>query len=85
MKFRAAINKLRFYLGFLLLGFYLTVGFIFLFTTIWSDLLPKARFLIGILLILFGALRFYVGYVRYSNKNLAYKEKEKERNNAEAE
>jgi hypothetical protein len=52
----------------LLLAFYLTIGSIFLFTDTWADLLPKGREIIGIVLILFGALRFYIAYRRYINK-----------------
>lgn len=62
-------NKLRFYLSFLLLAFYLIVGGIFLFSDVWADLLPKGRSIIGIILILFGILRFYIAYRRYVNKN----------------
>jgi len=40
----------------------------FLFTDTWIDLLPKGRSVIGIVLILFGALRFYIAYRRYINK-----------------
>jgi cytochrome c biogenesis protein CcdA len=69
MKLRIVINKLRFYSSFLLLAFYIVVGILFLFTDIWEDLLPKSRFAIGIILILFGVFRFYVAYRRYLNKN----------------
>jgi cytochrome c biogenesis protein CcdA len=70
MSFRVFYNRLRFYSGFILLAFYLTVGILFLFTDVWADLLPKGRFLIGIILILWGILRFYVAYRRYINKAL---------------
>jgi cytochrome c biogenesis protein CcdA len=68
MTFRKSWNKLRFYLSFLLLAFYLVVGGTFLFTQTWSDLIPKGRAVIGIVLILFGTLRFYIAYRRYINK-----------------
>lgn len=68
IKIRAFLNRARFYFSFLLLAFYLVVGFLFLFTEVWSDLLPKARFTIGIILVLFGVLRFYVSYRRFSGK-----------------
>jgi uncharacterized membrane protein YidH (DUF202 family) len=68
MRFRTAINKSRFYASFLLLAFYIIIGILFLFTGIWEDLLPKSRFAIGIVLILFGTFRFYVAYRRYVNK-----------------
>ena len=42
----------------------------FLFTDTWIDLLPKGRSIIGIVLILFGSLRFYIAYRRYINKIL---------------
>lgn len=70
MSFRFKINKLRFYSSFLLLVFYIIVGSLFLFTEIWQDLLPKSRFVIGIILILFGILRFYIAYRRYINKKI---------------
>lgn len=66
-------NRLRFYLSFLLLAFYLTIGILFLFTDTWKDLLPKGRGLIGIVLVLFGVLRFYIAYRRYINKLLRIK------------
>jgi|GEM_PF-1790590 cytochrome c biogenesis protein CcdA len=68
LKIRRFLNRTRFYFSFLLLAFYLVVGFLFLFTEIWSDLLPKARFTIGIILVLFGILRFYVAYRRFASK-----------------
>jgi cytochrome c biogenesis protein CcdA len=83
MSFRSTFNKLRFYTGFLLLAFYLTVGFIFLFTDVWGDLVPKGRALIGLLLILFGTIRFYVGYLRYNQRSMNIQEKTKDQHNAE--
>lgn len=68
LKFNRSWNRLRFYLSFLLLAFYLTIGFLFLFTDTWIDLLPKGREIIGIILVLFGILRFYIAYRRYINK-----------------
>ncbi len=70
MTFKKNYNKIRFYLSFLLLVFYLVVGILFLFTDTWADLLPKSRFAIGIILILFGILRFYIAYRRYINKGM---------------
>jgi len=74
-------NRIRFYLSFVLLGFYLAVGGMFLFTEIWADLLPKGRYTIGIVLILFGGIRFYIAYRRYSTKTIALKTKEGEKKN----
>jgi len=68
-KIKRIINKTRFYFSFLFLAFYITIGFLFLFTETWSDLLPKARITIGLILILFGFFRFYVSYRRFSGKN----------------
>lgn len=45
----------------------------FLFTDTWIDLLPKGRSIIGIVLILFGTLRFYIAYRRYINKLMRIK------------
>ncbi len=59
---------LRFYLSFMLLSFYLTVAILFLFTDMWKDLIPKGRGLIGLVLLLFGAFRFYVAYRRFRAK-----------------
>jgi hypothetical protein len=52
----------------LLLAFYLFIGGIFLFSNTWGDLIPKGRMMIGVMLILFGILRFYIAYRRYINK-----------------
>lgn len=75
---------MRFYWGFVLLAFYLVVGVLFLFTDTWADLLPKSRFPIGIILILFGILRFYIGYRRFTGKagRIRLKEEEKNKNAA---
>ena len=59
---------LRFYLSFMLLSFYLTVAFLFLFTDMWKDLIPSGRSLIGLILLSFGAFRFYVAYRRFQTK-----------------
>ena len=66
-------NKLRFYFSFLLLAFYLTLGFLFLFSETWVDMIPKGRAVIGLILVLFAALRFYVAYRRYKYKNTIIK------------
>ncbi|MFL5764913.1 MAG: hypothetical protein ACJ77K_13295 [Bacteroidia bacterium] len=86
--FRNSWNKLRFYLSFLLLAFYLFIGGTFLFTNTWGDLIPKGRALIGIVLVAFGILRFFVAYRRYINKlarlNPSPSTKEEENANAES-
>lgn len=68
-------NRLRFYFSFFLLVFYILVGGVFLFTDRWADLLPKGRYITGIILTLFGILRFYVAYKRYTTKDVKIKEK----------
>lgn len=68
-------NIFRFFFSFFLLAFYLIVGSLFLFTDVWADLLPKGRFITGIILTLFGLLRFYIAYKRYANKKVKIKEK----------
>lgn len=78
MGFKMTYNRIRFYLSFLLLGFYLVVGILFLFTEIWADLLPQGRFVIGIVLILFGSVRFYIAYRRYKNKSIALQPKQEQ-------
>jgi hypothetical protein len=70
-------NVFRFFFSFFLLAFYLIVGGLFLFTDVWADLLPKGRLITGIILTLFGLLRFYIAYKRYANKKLKIKEKKK--------
>ena len=70
-------NVFRFFFSFFLLAFYLIVGGLFLFTDIWADLLPKGRIITGIILTLFGLLRFYVAYKRYANKKVKIMEKKK--------
>lgn len=85
IKIKHSWNKLRFYLSFLLLAFYLTIGFLFLFTDTWIDLLPQGRSSIGIVLILFGTLRFYIAYRRYINKLLRIKSSVKEKETAQVE
>jgi hypothetical protein len=66
--FKNSWNRLRFYLSFLLLAFYLCVGSLFLFTNTWIDLLPEGRVIIGFAVILYGAIRFYISYRRYIKK-----------------
>lgn len=67
-------NKLRLYLSFLLLVFYLIVGFLFLFSDIWVNILPKGREIVGIILVLFAVLRFYIAYRRYKSKHIKIQE-----------
>ena len=68
IKIKQGWNIFLFYFSFLLLFFYLILGFLFLFTNMWIDFLPKGRGLIGLFLVLFGILRFYIAYRRYKNK-----------------
>jgi hypothetical protein len=68
-------NVFRFFFSVFLLAFYLIVGGLFLFTDVWADLLPKGRFITGIILTLFGLLRFYVAYKRYATKKIKIREK----------
>ncbi len=69
IKIKRIINKTRFSFTILVFAFYLVVGFLFLFTDLWSDLIPKARITIGLILIFFGLLRVFIAYYRYKNKN----------------
>lgn len=75
VKLRYRWNKLRFYLSFLLLAFYLTLGGFLLFTDEWSSMLPKGRVWVGIILIVFGGIRFYIAYRRFINKRLKIRNK----------
>jgi hypothetical protein len=72
-------NRMRLYASVFLLAFYIIVGGVFLFSDTWKDLLPNGRFAIGIVLILFGILRFYVAYRRYMRKDSTIREKIKEK------
>jgi hypothetical protein len=74
IKVQQSWNRMRFLFSFFLFAFYLIVGAIFLFTDKWSDLLPKGRHITGIILTLFGILRLYVAYRRYTTKSLKIKE-----------
>ncbi len=85
IKLKYSWNKPRFYLSFLLFAFYLAIGIMFLFTDTWIDLMPKGRSIIGIVLILFGALRFYIAYRRYINKSIRIKTKIESKETANAE
>ena len=85
IKLKYSWNRLRFYLSFLLFAFYLTIGSMFLFTDTWIDLLPKGRSIIGIVLILFGTLRFYIAYRRYINKLMKIKAKVESKETANVE
>jgi uncharacterized membrane protein YidH (DUF202 family) len=68
-KIKHVWNKIRLYLSFLLFAFYLVIGFLLLFSDIWSNFLIKGREIIGLALVLFGVLRFYIAYRRYKNKH----------------
>ena len=70
-------NHLRYYLSVVLLAFYLIIGILFLFTNTWIDFLPSGRIVIGIVLILFGALRFYIAFRRFTSKKIRLNEKYK--------
>ncbi len=63
-------NQLRLYLSFILLVFYLTVGFLFLFSDIWSHFLTEGREIVGLVLILYSVLRFYIAYRRFKAKHI---------------
>lgn len=69
IKLHIVWNKIRLYLSFLLLVFYLIVGCLFLFSDIWVNILPQGRQVIGTVLVSFAALRFYIAYRRYRNKH----------------
>lgn len=62
-------NKIRWYLSFLLFAFYLIIGFLLLFSDTWSSILIKGREIVGIALILYSILRFYIAYKRYKRKH----------------
>lgn len=71
LKIMKAWNHARFYFTFLLLAFYFTISFLFLFTNTWIGFIPKGRGLIGLFLLVFGIVRFYVAYRRYKQKQIA--------------
>lgn len=71
IKIMKAWNSVRFYFTFLLLAFYFTISFLFLFTNAWIGFIPKGRVIIGLFLFVFGVVRFYVAYRRYKQKQLS--------------
>jgi cytochrome c biogenesis protein CcdA len=84
IKMKMIWNRLRLYASVFLLAFYIVVGGVFIFSDTWADLLPNGRYVIGIVLILFGVLRFYVAYRRYMNKDAQLKAPIKVKENAPA-
>lgn len=85
IKFKTKMNKLRYYLSYMLFAFYLVIGSVFLFSDVWADFLPSGRYLTGIILILFGVLRFYISYKRYLRKNILIQDLVVKKENAKAE
>jgi hypothetical protein len=66
-------NRLRLYLSFSLLVFYLVMGCLFLFSDEWIHFISKGREIIGTTLVLFGILRFYLAYRRFKHKHIHIK------------
>jgi hypothetical protein len=83
-KMKMVWNRLRLYVSVFLLAFYIVVGGVFIFSDTWTDLLPSGRYVIGIVLILFGILRFYVAYKRYMHKDTLLKQTIKPKEDAPA-
>jgi hypothetical protein len=52
-----ASNKIRYYSNFIMVAFYLTFGFLFLFTEIAIDTFPAYRTPLGIVFICYGVFR----------------------------
>jgi|GEM_PF-1476572 len=50
-------NKLRYYIQFFMVGVYLALGLLFLFTDIGFDLFPANRTPVGIILIVYASFR----------------------------
>ena len=69
-KIRKGLNAFRYVLSFFLLAFYLIIAFLFLFTNTWSDLIPTYRIIIGLVLLAFAALRFYISFTRFRGKKV---------------
>ncbi len=69
LKIKHLWNKLLLQLSLFVLAFYLTIGFLFLFSDMWIDIVPKGREIIGSSLVVFGSLRFYIAYRRYKTKH----------------
>ncbi len=67
-KIKNIVNATRFSFTSLVVILYFVVSFLFLFTNVWGDLLPNARLTIGLILLFFGAFRFYIAYRRYKSK-----------------
>ena len=79
LKIRHIWNHFLLQLSFLLLAFYLIIGFMFLFSDNWIDMVPKGREIIGWSLVAFGSLRFYISYRRYKTKHDKLLELKKEK------
>lgn len=69
IKIKKGWNVFRYCISFLLLTFYLTIALLFLFTNVWGDLITDYRKTIGLILLGFAALRFYVSFRRYKSKH----------------
>jgi hypothetical protein len=69
LKIKHHWNQILFILSFLLLAFYLIIGFLFLFSDTWIDFVPKGREIIGSSIAVFGCLRFYIAYRRFKTKH----------------
>lgn len=65
-KIRSYWNHFRYYLSFPLVLFYVIVGGIFLFSNTWIDFVPKGRIAIGLGLVFFAILRFFVARKRHA-------------------
>jgi len=68
-------NAFLFSFSFPLLLFYLTMSFLFLFTDAWFDIIPQYRILIGLIILGFAVLRFYISYNRFKNKRVKIENK----------
>jgi len=54
------INKIRYYLSFIMVALYLGIGLLFLFTDIATQTFPVYREAVGGLLIFYAAFRLYL-------------------------
>ena len=53
------INKIRYYSTFLMVAIYLALGLLFLFTDIGIDKFPNYRIEIGVVMLVYGAIRTF--------------------------
>ena len=78
-------NKLLLQFSLALFAFYLVIGFLFLFSDVWIEIIPDNRDVVGYILVGFGIVRFYISYSRYKKKHLKIQVLKEEQKNIQDE